>query len=148
MALIPESYNYDDWARLDWQSIDDVSIVNLVGRTIETIEGLTKGSKIVAFGCTDGTVFFMHHVRDCCEDVDIEDIVGDVADLIGTPVLTANENVSKGGSSEQCSTWTATHYDIATIKGNVTIRWIGASNSYYSESVDFSILKSSIPTPC
>jgi hypothetical protein len=51
--------------------------------------------------------------------VEIEDIVGDVTDLIGSTILTANENVSKGGSYEECSTWTATHYDIATIKGNV-----------------------------
>ena len=144
LPLIPESYNYDNWVRLEWESVEDVAIGSLVNKTISVIEGMKKGSKIVGFGCTDGTVFYMHHVRDCCESVEIEDIVGDVTDLIGTTILTANENVSKGGSDEECSTWTATHYDIATIKGNVTIRWYGSSNSYYSESVDFSILKSSI----
>lgn len=72
----------------------------------------------------------------------IEDICGDLEDLIGVPVLSAYEstNCQQGpyddrGCDGHTSTWT--FYNISTIKGSVTIRWYGVSNGYYSESVDF-----------
>ena len=90
----------------------------------------------------DGKRFAFYHEQDCCETVEIEDIVGDLSDLVGVPLLVAEEVTSYEGpqridnDSHESETWT--FYKFSTIKGDVTVRWYGSSNGYYSESVDFS----------
>ena len=90
---------------------------------------------------TDNTILKFYHDQDCCESVYLEDICGDLDDLIGNPILELvsvssskepKDLKSKGGESEK---WT--FYKISTIKGSVTIRWYGTSNGYYSEEVSF-----------
>jgi hypothetical protein len=88
----------------------------------------------------DGSVLLFYHDQDCCESVDVDDVVGDIADLVGSPLLVAEEVSSDdapappGEYVESC-TWT--FYRFATVKGTVTVKWLGESNGYYSESVDW-----------
>jgi hypothetical protein len=113
-------------------------ISELVGKTIDSILGADNGSDSIIFTCSDGTRYHMYHSQDCCESVSVDDIIGDVADLIDSPVLKAEEatnSESPKESYDESFTWT--FYHIATIKGYVTIKWYGTSNGYYSESVDF-----------
>lgn len=107
----------------------------LLGKTVTKIEGAVEESEEILFTTENGDIFRMYHEQDCCEDVRIEDIGGDVDDLIGNPILLAEE-VTNEGELDYGNTCTWTWYHFATIKGYVTIRWYGESNGYYSESVN------------
>jgi len=114
----------------------------LRGKTVISIEG-GLGDSAMKLYTLDSLVFELYHDQDCCESVSIEDICGDLSDLLFRPILSAEEVVSNdnppttGSYSPDSFTWT--FYKLSTIKGSVTIRWYGESNGYYSESVDVSI---------
>lgn len=111
----------------------------LVGRTLACVDGQV-GGEVMRFTTSNNERFLLYHNQECCESVSIEDICGDLADLVGSPILQAEESFSDDahdGSTESYESATWTFYRIATIKGQVVIRWLGTSNGYYSESVDF-----------
>lgn len=115
----------------------------LKGKTLVEINGEVGDDEMV-FTTSEGEKFRLFHMQDCCESVTVEDIVGNLQDLIGTPLLMAEEvcndqDVNPDGVTipEYQESFTWTFYKLATIKGYVTIRWYGESNGYYSESVDF-----------
>jgi len=116
---------------------------DLIGKTLVSVQ---QNGDELRFTTDTGAVYLMHHGQDCCESVVIESIVGDLADLIGTPILKAEEAVSeetptdyKHSYEPESQTWT--FYKLATIKGYVDIRWFGSSNGYYGEGVDFALEK-------
>ena len=122
---------------------------DLLGKTIVEIRGAEKESDDILFVCSDESEYVMYHEQDCCEHVEVNDICGDINCLIGKPLLKAEEvthsDIDEGEGPGALDTWddsyTWTFYHLATIKGYVTIRWYGASNGYYSESVDFVKIK-------
>lgn len=117
---------------------------DLAGKTIVNIIGAEKGSEEVRIHTSDGMVVRMYHSQDCCESVSVEDVEGDIGDLIGYGPLVLAEESSRSGEEDEhdyggTSTWT--FYRFATQHGFVVIRWLGESNGYYSESVDVSFEK-------
>ena len=120
---------------------------DLEGKTIVEIFGAFKNSEEIKIKCECGTEYIMYHSQDCCECVIVEDICGDIEDLLNTPILKADEIIHKNENPEEVKTpewersFTWTFYNISTIKGSVSIRWHGNSNGYYSESVDFKKIK-------
>lgn len=98
-----------------------------------------RNNDLLEFRFENGTGYKLCHNQDCCESVYLEDTVGDLSDLVGVPIISAQEIDSDGrelpelnGDVEQ---WT--FYRIRTIKGTVTLRFYGSSNGCYSTSVDF-----------
>lgn len=135
----------------------NVEFSELKGKTLLRIEN--NDNDELVFHCETGEKYKLYHSQDCCESVMIDDINGDLEDLIGTPILLAEEvnndefvnafeNKFKkqseddyyekdedGNYKPESCTWT--FYKLATKNGYVDIRWFGESNGYYSESVDF-----------
>jgi hypothetical protein len=115
----------------------DVSV--LIHRTITNLQ--QNGDDELLFTMDNGDRYIMYHSQNCCEHVRIEDINGDLNDLVGSPVLQAEvvSGETRDGWEEeyQNDSYTWTFYKFATIKGSVTLRWLGESNGYYSERVDF-----------
>lgn len=133
----------------------------MLGITLSSIEA---NNFEVQFHRDDGSIYRMWHEHDCCERVELIDVCGEWDDLIGTPLLLAEEASNANieapamlamlGEDELKSVFvdmlkngdrymvddinesqTWTFYRFGTIKGSVTLRWHGVSNGYYSESV-------------
>ena len=108
---------------------------HMLGKTLTKIE--QDGSDELRFHTECGHSYKMYHAQDCCESVWLEDIAGDLDNLIGSPLLQAEDVSSESeapADDYESSTWT--FYKFATVKGYVTLRWCGQSNGYYSERVD------------
>lgn len=117
---------------------DDINFSILKGKVLKDIHQI--GDDRLTFVISDTETYSLFHVQGCCENVHINDITGNLSDLIGSPILMAEEASNHMGGpipEYRNDSWTWTFYKLATIKGYVTIRWIGTSNGYYSESVEF-----------
>src|SRR5690606_14873303 len=133
----------------------EVSVNELKGKIISKIH---SNDDSLLFVCEDGEEYLMFHDHNCCENVYIEDVCGDLEDLLNTPILIAEEvsnepfvkNYEESFSKSDLTwertnengdyypeSYTWTFYKFATIKGYVDIRWFGSSNGFYSESVSF-----------
>ena len=120
--------------------MDYVRVEDLLGKTMVSVEQV--GVDKIIFTTTEGEKYKMYHRQKCCESVTIEDVVGGLADLVGEPLLlaeevTSNENPKGERTHYLNDSFTWTFYKFATRKGYVDIRWYGESNGYYSEVVDF-----------
>lgn len=136
---------------------NEISVSELLGKTLTSIVKSESNDEII-FTDSESVQYKMYHMQDCCEGVYIDDVEGDLEDLIGKPLTQAEEvsneefdeefknkfsfenewgsKVDKDGNYEPES-YTWTFYKFATVKGYVTIKWLGESNGYYSESVSF-----------
>ena len=103
-----------------------------------TIEEIKVSEYEVLFTLTNGQKIKMYHIQDCCETVTLEDIVGNITDLIDSPITLAERVSNSDDNADESGTWT--YYKLATNKGYVTFRWYGESNGYYSEDCELVLL--------
>lgn len=114
-----------------------VEFSELKGKILSKVETFSHNHEshndAIRFLVSDFEYYELRHEQDCCEDVDIESIVGDLSTLVGYQILLAEEVTQPDENADESGTWT--FYKLGTIKGYVDIRFYGASNGYYSEEV-------------
>ena len=115
-------------------------LIDKVFNSVENIE-----NKEFVFTTETGNKYKFYDDKECCASIYIEDIIGNLDDLVGSPIIMAEEIIYKDEPPKDCEilesegSFTWTFYKFATIKGYVTVRWYGMSNGHYSESVDFTV---------
>lgn len=127
---------------INWDTCVDMDqgLKSMLGLTFTKVEVSDSNGEMV-FHAEDGRRFVFIHLQDCCEHVRIEDIVGDLQDLVGQPLLRAEEvSNADGPKPEYPDSYTWTFYKFATRRGYVDVRWLGESNGYYSERVNLCIV--------
>ena len=121
------------------QDLRILSLKPMVGCVLDSIEKTSDriwGDQLV-FWSEGQERFILRHEQYCCQSVHLEDICGDLNDLVGSPILLAEEVSHRGLEEGVPGTCTWTFYRFRTIKGTVTVRWYGESNGFYSEEVNF-----------
>jgi hypothetical protein len=114
----------------------------MFGKTM--VEARNTGEAIV-FEDTEGIRYSLHHDQDCCESVYVEDVIGNLEDLVGSPLLMAESDYNSDEPKKRENTnytdesFTWTFYKFATVKGYVTIRFYGSSNGYYGETASLHV---------
>lgn len=128
---------YDRWKTRD----SNFSVLTSCGALTSVTRGKNHDyNDALFFEFDSGRKFVLSHLQDCCESVSLEDVAGDLDDLVGFPLTVAEESVSSENGPkpdedyvDEFYTWT--FYLLAGPRGSVTLRWYGSSNGYYSESV-------------
>ena len=115
----------------------------LLGQTITSVRRV--GNEELIFELENGEVWKFFHDHICSEDVQIVDVAGDLDALVGSPLcmaeaVTHDNETPDGLEVPGGSSYTWTFYKFGTMYETVTVRWLGESNGYYSEEVDFAKL--------
>lgn len=123
----------------------ECSISELLGKTLVSIEN--KDNKYLEFKTTDGETFAMFDENSSFGNdsgAELEDISGFLNDLLNHPILVAEERSSdapslkkENGEVDDWYTTIWTFYELATIKGSVTLRWYCVASPYYAAKVNF-----------
>lgn len=119
-----------------WRGRRQTDLSCMVGKTFDRVT--QDGCDSLMFHHEQGAIEF-YYEPDCCANCTIEDVAGDLNDLVGSPILMAELVTSytnppdRPDNTDDSFTWS--FYKFATAKGYVTVRWYGSSNGYYSEEV-------------
>jgi hypothetical protein len=122
-----------------------VNFFELKGKTITSIDGINSGDSDTIITTSDGSIYTLTHIQDCCEHVRVYGSVGNIDDVINVEVIDAEDTNPMDNPNApdykayDSATWT--QFRIVTNKGTFEIWWLGESNGYYGESV--SVIKNS-----
>ena len=114
----------------------------LKGQTIRKIIALNTGSlKII----TDKYKYHLYHEQDCCENVRLVDVIGDVDNILNEEIIFAEEDAGANDPDwhtdydyyNDSHTWTK--YVLKTKNNSLEFWFLGESNGYYSEHISIKI---------
>ncbi len=92
-------------------------MTQMLGKTFVQVSGAVDSDEML-FETAQGERFMFAHSQDCCESVRINDITGDLQDLVGSPLLVAEEvRGATEPDEEHYESYTYTFYKFATRKG-------------------------------
>jgi hypothetical protein len=117
---------------------------DLKGRIIHDIR---IGPYTVEFTLDKGERLHLYHSQDCCEVVTVQSVIGEVASVLGKVLEATEETFSdhdpegyvNTDSYRDSYTWSIFKLK-TTYGGSLEIRFLGESNGYYSEGVDWARL--------
>ncbi len=105
----------------------------LKGKTLTKVV-VPEDKNQIDFWTSDNEKIEMFHSQECCENVFLEDVVGEWDEIIGYPIELAEDVYNDGDGVGACETWA--FYKLVTNRGFVTLRWYGESNGYYSTTAN------------
>lgn len=125
---------------VNWR--DDTKPEALVGELIKSIDIDMKEHEIL-IETESGRFFLIYHSQDCCESVTIEKLNHPgILNFVGRVVSGASiDEVYSGKMTEHNESETKTIVSLRCDDDTEIVEWIGTSNGYYSESVDFTELQ-------
>ena len=128
----------------------EVKFEEIVGKTFtsvtigESFDGCWAtdggGNDCVIFNLEGSNDYYrMYHYQNCCEEVHIKQIDGELSDICNSKIIKAEKvtSTTKTPDGEESYTF----YKIFTAIGDVTISWYGEHNGYYSVEIDFEYIK-------
>ena len=111
-----------------------VDFHSLIGQTITE---LSTGDDTHITTNTGKYIIF--HSQDCCERVGLEKVIGNIDDVLNSPITLAEEDSQDPDwyteKFWESHTWSA--FYLETEKGRVELWFLGQSNGYYGESMTF-----------
>jgi len=93
---------------------------------------------------TDKYEYNLYHAQDCCENVRLVDVIGDVDNILNEEIIFAEEDSGAndpawhtGYNYDDHHTWTK--FVLGTKNANVEFWFLGESNGYYSEHISIKV---------
>jgi len=118
--------------------MDNVNFFELKGQIVKEITGLEKDSCEVFIRINNGT-YKLYHEQNCCENVYVENVIGDEKDILNEEIIFAEEDAGANNpdwyTEDRFVSCTWTKYVLKTKNASLEFWFLGESNGYYSESV-------------
>ena len=102
----------------------------IVGKTVKSIVNSNNEELLLDF--TDGSSCRFYHYQDCCENVYIKK--SDDLSLLKGATLTA---ITKEIDASEADSYDSSTLTKITFNHKCVVTWLGESNGYYDENVDF-----------